>query len=710
MNKYFTNHIKDNKYSYIKDLNLSEDDLQVKKNDIENIEYDENDDEFNNEYDDFENGLKIYLKEISNYKVMTSEEEIELAKKIENNDKLAEEEFINRSLRLVPKIAKRYINRGLDLQDLIQEGNIGLSKAVKKYDYRKGYRFSTYATYWIMQSISRAVYYKGRTIKLPLQISEKIVVMNRYMNNYYARFGKEPEREEIAKELDISLEEVPVLLSCRERIESLNTEIEYGTENVSEKELLNSIPDENINIEDEIISKIDIIERFKEVFKTLDIPQRNLEMLLMRVGDSQTDSQSYEEIGKKFGMTSERTRQIIKRTLTILNLPNNKTYVENYIKGFQETEEKDSGGFAENGNEELKQLIDKVKEECKLSDVEMNVYIMKLGLEYGKPNSFDNIAKQLNITKEIAKKTYNKVSFIIKENPVAYTIITGYISKLRDEKKKVIKNKNLNIIEEIFNNPNLNKLKDYSNMTKKELEIVSLRYGLINYKYIEINKIADLYETLPQNIIYILNKATKKIYDNQQALKLFNDMVLNDESLQKNGNISNQKTLVNKRLGCTKEELESVLECLSPLELMLYLRVIKNDPTIINEEKKAFENIILVKLKEALVTQRYKKDKAKIIESIKKENISVSVIQTMITYINDSSFSSLLNKFDYKELISFILYYGLYDNNRYSIEDISNFFGLKIEEVDNIIKNILKSLRENKLTHQENKNKRIIKK
>ena len=253
--------------------------------------------------------LRLYLRSIGKVDLLTAEKEIALAKRIERGDLEAKQEMVEANLRLVVSIAKGYLGRGLAFQDLIQEGSLGLIRAVEKFDYRRGYKFSTYATWWIRQAVTRAIADKGRTIRIPVHMVEKLNKVVHVERQLVQRLGREPSPEEIASELDTSVAEVRDLL--RMALQPVSLEKPVGEED--ESELGDFVEDEAA------ASPFDVASenlRRENVRRALDaLPQREREVIEMRFGLTGARPYTLEEVGRAFNVTRERIRQIENHTL-----------------------------------------------------------------------------------------------------------------------------------------------------------------------------------------------------------------------------------------------------------------------------------------------------------------------------------------------------------------------------------------------------------
>ncbi|MBQ4450828.1 MAG: RNA polymerase sigma factor RpoD [Clostridia bacterium] len=259
--------------------------------------------------------VRMYLKEIGKVPLLTADEEIELAKRMENGDKEAKSKLCEANLRLVVSIAKRYVGRGMLFLDLIQEGNLGLIKAVDKFDYRKGYKFSTYATWWIRQAITRAIADQARTIRIPVHMVETINKLIRVSRQLLQELGREPQPEEIADAMDISVEKVREIMKIAQEPVSLETPI--GEE--EDSHLGDFLPDEDAPAPAEAAAFTLLKEQLMNVLSTLT--PREEKVLKLRFGLEDGRQRTLEEVGKEFNVTRERIRQIEAKALRKLKHP-----------------------------------------------------------------------------------------------------------------------------------------------------------------------------------------------------------------------------------------------------------------------------------------------------------------------------------------------------------------------------------------------------
>ena len=270
--------------------------------------------------------VRMYLKEIGRIDLLTAEEEVELAKGIEAGDEEARRRLAEANLRLVVSIAKRYVGRGMLFLDLIQEGNLGLIKAVEKFDYRKGYKFSTYATWWIRQAITRAIADQARTIRIPVHMVETINKLVRINRQLLQELGRDPTPEEIAAEMDIPPERVREIMKIAQEPVSLETPI--GEE--EDSHLGDFIEDEDALAPAEAASFILLKEQLEEELETLTPRERDV--LRLRFGLIDGRARTLEEVGQKFNVTRERIRQIEAKALRKLRHPTRSKKLKDYLE------------------------------------------------------------------------------------------------------------------------------------------------------------------------------------------------------------------------------------------------------------------------------------------------------------------------------------------------------------------------------------------
>ena len=269
--------------------------------------------------------VRMYLKEIGKVPLLSPDEEIELAKKIELGDEAAKKKLAEANLRLVVSIAKRYVGRGMQLLELIQEGNLGLIKAVEKFDYRKGYKFSTYATWWIRQAITRAIADQARTIRIPVHMVETINRLVRTQRQLVQKLGREATPEELAKELDMPVDRVREIMKISQDPVSLETPI--GEE--EDSHLGDFIQDDNVEVPADAATYTLLHEQLMEVLSTLT--EREQKVLRLRFGLDDGRPRTLEEVGRQFNVTRERIRQIEAKALRKLRHPSRSKVLKDYL-------------------------------------------------------------------------------------------------------------------------------------------------------------------------------------------------------------------------------------------------------------------------------------------------------------------------------------------------------------------------------------------
>ncbi|MBB5263846.1 RNA polymerase primary sigma factor [Catenibacillus scindens] len=273
-----------------------------------------------------EDPVRMYLKEIGKVPLLSADEEIELAQRMEEGDEEAKKRLAEANLRLVVSIAKRYVGRGMLFLDLIQEGNLGLIKAVEKFDYRKGYKFSTYATWWIRQAITRAIADQARTIRIPVHMVETINKLVRVSRQLLQELGREPTPEEIAKEMHVPVERVHEILKISQEPVSLETPI--GEE--EDSHLGDFIQDDNVPVPAEAAAFTLLKEQLAQVLVTLT--DREQKVLRLRFGLDDGRARTLEEVGKEFNVTRERIRQIEAKALRKLRHPSRSRKLKDYLE------------------------------------------------------------------------------------------------------------------------------------------------------------------------------------------------------------------------------------------------------------------------------------------------------------------------------------------------------------------------------------------
>lgn len=292
-------------------------------------EEDEDEPEEDDKYlDDIaDDSVRLYLREIGKIPLLNAEEEIKLAKRVKRGDKRAKDAMAEANMRLVVSIAKRYVGRGLDLLDLIQEGNTGLLRAVEKFDPTKGFKFSTYATWWIRQAITRAIADQARTIRIPVHMVETINKLLRNQRRMTQELGREPTNEELAKEMEMEVEKVDHIMKIKQDISSLDAPVRDDEE---DSKLGDFIEDEESDTPEESATQQLLKEHVNEMLDILT--PREQKILRMRFGLDDGRTHTLEEVGQEFGVTRERIRQIEAKALTKLRKNRDSKALRDYLK------------------------------------------------------------------------------------------------------------------------------------------------------------------------------------------------------------------------------------------------------------------------------------------------------------------------------------------------------------------------------------------
>ena len=305
------------KIELVEDMEKELEEIEISKEELEDLSVPEG--------ISIDDHVKMYLKEIGKVNLLSAEEETELARRMSEGDEVAKKKLAEANLRLVVSIAKRYVGRGMLFLDLIQEGNLGLIRAVDKFDYTKGYKFSTYATWWIRQAITRAIADQARTIRIPVHMVETINKLVRVSRQLVQELGREPTPEELAKGLNMSVEKVREISKISQEPVSLETPI--GEE--EDSHLGDFIPDDDAPAPSEAASYVLLKEQLVEVLKTLT--DREAKVLKLRFGLIDGRQRTLEEVGKEFNVTRERIRQIEAKALRKLRHPSRSKKLKDFL-------------------------------------------------------------------------------------------------------------------------------------------------------------------------------------------------------------------------------------------------------------------------------------------------------------------------------------------------------------------------------------------
>lgn len=306
------------------DSNVDDDDLEIMLSDEDEVDMEKIDLSVPDGIS-IEDPVRMYLKEIGKVPLLSAEEEIELAKRMADGDEEAKKRLAEANLRLVVSIAKRYVGRGMLFLDLIQEGNLGLIKAVEKFDYQKGFKFSTYATWWIRQAITRAIADQARTIRIPVHMVETINKFVRVQRQLLQELGREPYPEEIAEQMGMPVERVREIQKIS--LEPVSLETPIGEE--EDSHLGDFIQDDNVPVPAEAAAQTLLKEQLDEVLDTLT--EREQKVLRLRFGMNDGRARTLEEVGREFDVTRERIRQIEAKALRKLRHPSRSRKLKDYL-------------------------------------------------------------------------------------------------------------------------------------------------------------------------------------------------------------------------------------------------------------------------------------------------------------------------------------------------------------------------------------------
>ncbi len=469
-------------------------------NDIETNNYEEENSTNNLESLDI---LKQYLKEIGKYPILDSKQENQLALKIKQGDKEAKDLFIKSNLKLVVSIAKKYVGRGLALLDLVQDGNLGLMKAVDKFDVDKGYKFSTYATWWIRQSIARGIMDKSKTIKIPVHQYEKFLSYNKVINNLTMSLNRPPTLKEVASELNVKEDDIAYVYNLM--IDPISISVKVGEE--KETELSDFIESDDKPLEDLVGNKF-LADSIEELFKEANLNEKEIQVLKLRFGFDNKKPLTLKEIAIQYGLTRERIRQIQENALFKLR----KT---KFIDGFEE--------YTSYPNKSLSYLKN-IKETChgNISYLNYKKYTAKPGTGNKKIQTiyqyFSKYTKE-QINESLSQMTDQEIEVITLKygpdlNKPVYNILAD------DEIRKRYKNamaklkRILSKYDDLENEykANIKVLKDFkwenifNNLTKEEALIFCLKLGFIDDECYETEKIANFFKIDEQEVIKIVKK------------------------------------------------------------------------------------------------------------------------------------------------------------------------------------------------------------
>lgn len=607
--------------------------------------------------------VKTYLLEIAKYPLLNPEEEQELGKKILENDSSARQKLIEHNLRLVVKVAKRYLSSGVSLLDLIQEGNLGLIKAIEKFDINKGFKFSTYATHWIRQTITRAIHDKSRNIRVPVHLQEKIISLNKVRKELGNTFQREPTVEELAKELQLSVEKTKKLIELQADTVSINNFV--GDE--EESELEDFIPNNKYSTEDEAIlhmMKSEIINLFDKCCLSI----REKDILIERFGLIDGEEKTLEVVGEKYGLTRERIRQI--EAKAIKRIRNSK-----FIKSFAEYMEEPTGAikridlfrgeYNQNKNNSKKLLNNKIM-----------IDIMK--------------DKEVKKEKEIMAKKSKTLYEYFREYPKE--IIDKVLVELTDEERKIIDIKYnrpdeyTKAIRDRFYGSIIVKIKRLLEKTKTNRESKQQK------KFIETQEPKQHGKKL-QTIYEYFGDYTKEEVDDM-LIKLsdeeFNLITLRYGKDLKNPKTTNEFTVEirNKFYGSLVPKMKRLLSNPDGIRKPKKKKVIDVQNNT-NETK----IITPVKVKEKIDNEIIEETNKN--ENVVKETINKDNYRQLLELLRTPSFAQMMNILSTKEAIIIALKLGYVDEKYFTTEAIASFLDRDTDEVRETTKKILNLYKEN---------------
>lgn len=698
-----------------------------------NIEIEEPVEEERNDKDDIDDmdiasdELAIYLKEISQYPLLTKEEEIALAEKITNQDKDAFEKLVNSNLRLVVSMAKRYVNRGLPLMDIIQDGNIGLVTAAKKFDGSKGYKFSTYAYWWIRQSITRGIQDKSKTIRIPVRVQEEIMEFNKTVDALFRKLNREPTEEEIAQEMGIPLKKIYDFISYQIEPVSLNQPLDSGSDSPEE---LGSFVSSNDNTEDEVTNSA-LWETAKNILKRKKIKQRDIELFEERMGLDGRGIRTLDTIGKEYGITRERARQIEGKIIKILRSPENRALLNGELqkapnpKGNNLCETINSKN--NNKEETIEELIQEISKKSNIRPRELEMFLSKIGIYDGIKKTAEEVAEIFEVSKNRVQQAVTSVRFAIRNSNGAYFAYKKLLQKA-EIKQNDTQEKQLEEIEKVINilkegmRKDIEMISSICSFSQDQKELMCLYYGLIDNKKKDQKILSTYYGVAQKTIDTCIKRINSLIERNKSAKELFDKLLTSIEDEKKeNKNMSRKMTPLYILLGCTKEELERALPILTESEMELFRKRNGNDidnpiSTMNTKESKDFTNLTRI-LRKAIKDPYYtrkdytiKKDKNIEKEAVVHETEQEKEVETKcelskedFTIIREMlkspSMKELLESLPNETAIIAMLRFGYFDNKYFSTEAIANFLDISEEEVREAVKSSLTLYKERAISY-----------
>lgn len=532
-----------------------------------------------------EDTIKTYLKEIGKYKLLTFEEEQELGKRIEEGDEDAKKELTEANLRLVVSIAKRYLGRGMLFQDLIEEGNLGLIQAVDQFDYKKGNKFSTYATWWIRQAITQALANKARAVRIPKNKVDEINKMHRTIENLKKELGREPESKEIACALNKTEEYVEDLIIISQEITSLDKSYDEDGEST----LGDLIPDDKMGVPEERVIDESLKAKLQEVLNNLT--EREKKVLTLRFGLDGETPQTLEEVGKVFHLSRERIRQIEAKALAKLRHPSYANQIENYL--FESTETKKKAQVQEeNGNVEvIENQVFSIKDIHKNLNLEQIINLIDLfPIEetrfFCQYNGIIKSKKMLiNVKiKELNKEDYEKLNKFTQQ---LIEVSQIYYQSINDEHKthneaieiakRTLRVTTNNVENDLLDwkSPKLSEInieKKTDEKKKEQKNNPEKKVTVIKKVTKEKNTIEQIPNDILKMLLSLLSSEEKEVYLLKHGKSLkenhsFNELGLSDKLIEEYQEIY-KKSLI--KLGIFYESLKKLILILTPLQQEIY--------------------------------------------------------------------------------------------------------------------------------------------
>lgn len=689
----------------------------------------------------FLNEMILLIKDINQYPILTKEQEQSLGRRIKNGDAAAKELMVNSNLRLVLSIAKRYQNRGLELLDLFQHGCLGLLKAADRYDIDKGFRFSTYATWWIKQSVQRGIADEAKTIRIPVHVQEKINNFNTKIRLLKQSLGREPTISEISIDQKLSPKKVLLYLKLQVEPVSINKNV---NENNDEPTELGYFISSDENVEDEVINNqvIPIIIDILDSYPKLD--KRATQIIIKRFNLDGNGRKTLEEIGQLFNISRERVRQIEAKTLGILNQPNNRKKLDEYLvtssKLNEPVEIEEDYKVSENDSiddliNKMLSYMDKINQRL-FDDKKVAIYINSLGIYDGINKSYEDLSKIYGLNKETIARICQKLSYYIAHDDTLNSILKELISRkrYRDEaKRKTIEKDFRDAINKIKKDELMEKIRIDCNLQIKAKTFLGLRYGLVDGKKRSIWDLITYYREPYSKIEKTINIAIEKIKEHGG----FEEVLEKIDNYKEEEDMPRKTTPIYKIIGCTKEELVNALSVLDEEEIELFKKRNGEDldnpiSILTREESSKFFEVVRV-LKESINNPNYKrrnknKDDKKCEQSFEKEEIIENkneVVEVKKDFTKEDYLSVLkaLKTPTMKELLETLpedvaiismLRLGYFNGKYFSTESISKFLDVPEDYVKEAFTKSLVVYKEkinsmvDSVVKEEEKNKQML--